>query len=421
MKKIVISLFFNLAMCSILFAESYHFNRCKISGILSADYLIDLNKKVINVKLEAADGSVQTFSDPIELIEKNRITTKKIKSGKGQDTFFVYYLDSESQSVIKQNYKKEVGIGLVRPEGPPRKTYCEIVKADWDMKKIAVDEDKKDSEKIQQLQEQMLKEQNTTTQCQGNESNTWTNCVGTKLDEKGFKYVGNFKDGKIIKGTILYPGNSKYTGELKNEKPHGQGTFIFSNGSKHYGEWKNGKGDGSGTKTWRDGKKYSGEFKNDKPDGKGTFTYSDGSSYVGDWLDGKRHGEGTLTYADGRVYVGEFVDGLEHGEGTCFKKDGSSISCKMDISSTGRNTHNILILGKKWIKISEFEGSVGKAKKTTNMLEREFEKEAYEFCSENKKFKILKKNIEIIEYDETPAIGLEPVVKLGIDGTIECK
>ena len=28
---------------------------------------------------------------------------------------------------------------------------------------------------------------------------------------------------------------------------------------------------------------------------------------------------------------------------------------------------------------------------------------------------------KIVEYDETPAIGLEPVVKLGIDGTIECK
>ena len=37
---------------------------------------------------------------------------------------------------------------------------------------------------------------------------------------------------------ILYPGKSIYTGELKNEKPHGQGTFIFSDGSKHYGEWK---------------------------------------------------------------------------------------------------------------------------------------------------------------------------------------
>ena len=225
----------------------------------------------------------------------------------------------------------------------------------------------------------------------------------------------------IIKGTILYPGNSKYTGELKNEKPHGQGTFIFSDGSKHYGKWKNGKGDGSGTKIWKDGRRYSGKFKNDKPNGKGTFSYPDGSNYAGEWLDGKRHGEGTLTYSDGKVYVGEFVDGLEHGEGTCFKKDGSSTKCKMDISSTGRNTENILILGKKWIKISEFEASVGKAKKTIDILESEFEKKAYEFCLETKKFKILKKKIEIIEYDETPAIGLEPVVKLGIDGTIECK
>ena len=104
-----------------------------------------------------------------------------------------------------------------------------------------------------------------------------------------------------------------------------------------------------------------------------------------------------------------------------FKKDGSSIKCKMDISSTGRNTQNILILGKKWIKISEFEASIGKAKKTIDILENEFEEKAYEFCSKTKKFKILKKNIEIIEYDETPAIGLEPVVKLVIDGTIECK
>ena len=408
-------------MCTVLLAESYHFNNCKISSILSADYSIDLDKKIINVTLEAANGTVQTFSDPIELIEKNRITSKKIKSGKSQDAFFVYYLDSKSKSVVKQNYKKEVGVGLIRPYGTPKNTRCEIVKADWDMKKIVAKEDERDSEGIKQLQEQMLKEQASSTQCQGNDYDAWTDCVGTKSDERGFKYIGNFKEGKIIKGTILYPGNSKYTGELKNEKPHGLGTFIFSDGSKHYGEWKNGKGEGNGTKTWKDGRKYSGKFKNDKPNGKGTFTYVDGTSYVGEWVDGKRHGEGTLTYSDGRVYVGEFVDGLEHGEGTCFKKDGSNIKCKMDISSTGRNTQNILILGKKWIKISEFEGSIGKAKKTTNMLEREFEKKAYEFCSETKKFKILKKNIEIIEYDETPAIGLEPVVKLGIDGTIECK
>ena len=89
MKKIIISLFFNLLICNILFAESYYFNSCKISDILSADYSIDLNKKIINVKLEAADGTVQTFSDPIKLIEKDRITSKKIKSKKSQDAFFV--------------------------------------------------------------------------------------------------------------------------------------------------------------------------------------------------------------------------------------------------------------------------------------------------------------------------------------------
>ena len=80
MKKIIISLFLNLVMSSVLFAESYYFNRCKLSDILSANYSIDLSEKMINIKLEAADGSVQKFSDPIGLIEKDKITSKKIKS-----------------------------------------------------------------------------------------------------------------------------------------------------------------------------------------------------------------------------------------------------------------------------------------------------------------------------------------------------
>ena len=86
-------------MCTVLFAESYHFNRCKLSDILYADYSIDLNKRMINLTLNAADGTLQTFSDPIELIEKNRITSKKIKSKKSQDAFFVYYLDAKSKSI----------------------------------------------------------------------------------------------------------------------------------------------------------------------------------------------------------------------------------------------------------------------------------------------------------------------------------
>ena len=36
---------------------------------------------------------------------------------------------------MKQNYKKEIGIDLIRPDGPPEQRYCLNVKADWSQKK----------------------------------------------------------------------------------------------------------------------------------------------------------------------------------------------------------------------------------------------------------------------------------------------
>ena len=38
----------------------------------------------------------------------------------------------------------------------------------------------------------------------------------------------------------------------------------------------------------------------------------------------------------------------------------------------------------------------------------------------NGNFSVLKRKVEIIEIDETPAIGLEPVIKIGINGIVEC-
>ena len=93
-----------------------------------------------------------------------------------------------------------------------------------------------------------------------------------------------------------------------------------------------------------------------------------------------------LTYLDGRTYVGQFVDGEEHGRGTCFASDGSSIECRMDIRETGRDTHNILIGWKKWIKISEYETSSGKGKKAIDELKIDFDKKASELCTSTKNF-----------------------------------
>ena len=55
-----------------------------------------------------------------------------------------------------------------------------------------------------------------------------------------------------------------------------------------------------------------------------------------------------------------------------------------------------------------------------NKLKNDFEKKSAETCSP-KSYNILEKKIEVLEIDETPAYGLETKLKIGINGTIECK
>ena len=84
------------------------------------------------------------------------------------------------------------------------------------------------------------------------------------------------------------------------------GTYTFSNGSKYVGEFKDGKKHGQGTFTYFYGDKYVGEYKDDKQHGQGTFTFASGSKYVGNFKDGDYHGQGTYTFANGEKWVGTF-------------------------------------------------------------------------------------------------------------------
>tara|TARA_B100001123_G_C15274095_1_gene1011467 strand:- start:662 stop:1930 length:1269 start_codon:yes stop_codon:yes gene_type:complete len=421
MNKILAVFFLSLIFCNIASAESYYFKECKLSAELDADYILDFKKNVIKIQLETKEGSYQEFEDKIELIEKNKIVSEKIKSGKSEGAYFVYYLDVESESVIKQNYKKEPGLGLIRPDGPKQQSFCQNVNAGWDKKKIKEAELSETEKKILKTREQILKEQRTTFVCKGNDINQWTDCKGKFVDNEGIKFAGKFKNGKISEGTATYPGGAEYVGKFINNKPEGQGTFTFSDGSNHFGEWKNGKANGSGIKTWKDGREYAGEFKNDQLHGAGTLTYPDGSKYVGNFIDGKRHGEGTLTYSSGKTYIGKFVAGYEHGEGTCFNEDGSAISCTMDIGVTsGKETYDISLEARKWVKVNEYESTSGKGKKIIDLLESNFKIKALEFCASTGNYKTLEKKVEVLELDETPAFGIEPKVLLGINGVVEC-
>ena len=423
MKEVLFTIFLSLVFCNTGFAESYYFKKCKLSENASGDYLIDFDKNVIKVTLKTKDGISQELTDKIKLITKDQIVSDIIQNKTNKKYYLQYNLNVASKSIIRQRYIKKSKDAFLLPIGPKKQAYCANVKANWNMEEW--DANKKEEAEAKKKQEESLQIESTLTECQGSDSRQWTNCKGTYTTENGYKYVGKFKDGKILIGTATYSGGARYVGEFKNDEPHGQGTFTYSDGSKYFGEWKAGKGHGQGIKTWKDGRKYTGGFKNDEPHGQGTFIYPDGSKYFGQYKDGKRHGEGTLTYSDGKTYIGQFVAGLAYGKGLCINQDGSSVECKMlkiekGETSAGKNRRSITIEAKKWVKLSEYESALGKGKKIMDQLENNFSAKASELCSSTGNFNILEKRMEILEIDETPAFGIEPKIKIGINGVVEC-
>jgi len=105
-------------------------------------------------------------------------------------------------------------------------------------------------------------------------------------------------------GTYYFNDGSKYVGENKNGKPHGQGTFTFAKGGKYVGEFKNGQRHGQGTTTFDNGMKYEGEFKDGQRHGQGTTTSTNGMTHVAEYIRGEQHGEEAITWPDGTTLKG---------------------------------------------------------------------------------------------------------------------
>ena len=426
MKKILTIILLSFFYCNSSFSESFYFKDCKISNAVTANYTINFKKNIIEVELKAIDGNVQNFSDKIKSIEKDKIVSEKIKSTKGKDLYYQYFLNSKLESVTKLLFKKASGVDIdVFNFSEKRKTHCAVIKADWDKLKIKEAKISKEQKEISEAQKKIKKEQSSLVKCQGNNYKQWTNCKGLYKAETGHKYNGLFKDGKIFKGISIYPGGAKYVGEFKNFMPHGYGTFVWANGDKYFGEWKDGKAHGNGTKTWQDGRKYLGYFKDDKLHGQGTLFYPDGKKYLGTFINGKRHGEGTFTYSDGSAYIGKFIAGKEEGLGECISKEGSSVPCRSKTDTqiknfAGKDARNISIIAKKWVRISQYEANSKRGKKIMDKLKMDFETKASELCASKGNYNVLEKRIEVLDSDDTPAYGLETKVKLGINGIVEC-
>ena len=50
-------------------------------------------------------------------------------------------------------------------------------------------------------------------------------------------YEGNFVNGVLTKGKIIYKDGSTYQGEIKNWQKHGQGHLKMANGGTYVGTW----------------------------------------------------------------------------------------------------------------------------------------------------------------------------------------
>jgi hypothetical protein len=130
---------------------------------------------------------------------------------------------------------------------------------------------------------------------------------GTFTHANGNKYVGEFNDGKYQgQGTFTFTDGRVKEGIWKNDK------FLSAKKSTprvianqpcpgtYRPTWDN----CTGTSTFSDKSKYTGQWKSGKQHGQGTLTYADGEKYVGGFRDGLHHGNGTITHVNGKTLKG---------------------------------------------------------------------------------------------------------------------
>lgn len=78
--------------------------------------------------------------------------------------------------------------------------------------------------------------------------------IGKLVMNDGRIFIGEWKDGNLVKGKCIYPGIGEYKGPFTNLKKDGEGVFTSKNGDVYTGTWKNDFFDGIVTIKTKSGK-----------------------------------------------------------------------------------------------------------------------------------------------------------------------
>lgn len=142
-----------------------------------------------------------------------------------------------------------------------------------------------------------------------------------KIEEDGFAYVGEWKNGKRDGfGVLSMKDVSKFIGEFSDNIVYGFGMLIHANGEKCAGYWDDFKLNGWGY-FWAPNNSFSkGLWKKDKLNEYGIESWVKGK-YEGEYVDGSKHGIGEIVFEEKGYYVGEFDESTITGVGTFVFKD----------------------------------------------------------------------------------------------------
>lgn len=109
--------------------------------------------------------------------------------------------------------------------------------------------------------------------------------IGKLTFNENGEYHGYFKDGRREgEGVFKYANGDIYSGEWKTGKKEGKGTYIVKqSGAKLVGNWADGKLM-KGKWILRDGSHFEGSFDHNMPKGKGIWSFKNGNKVAGQYV-----------------------------------------------------------------------------------------------------------------------------------------